>query len=43
MQEVPLTDEEKSVAEGDVQALTRYVESRKQLPALASVSVYSNH
>ena len=32
MQEVPLTDEEKSVAEGDVQALTRYIEGRKNVP-----------
>jgi hypothetical protein len=32
MQEVPLTDEEKSVAEGDVQALTRYIEGRKHVP-----------
>ncbi len=32
MQEVPLTAEEKSVAEGDVQALTRYIEGRKDVP-----------
>jgi hypothetical protein len=32
MQEVPLSEEEKSVAEGDVQALTRYIESRKHMP-----------
>jgi hypothetical protein len=32
MQEVPLTEEEKSVAEGDVQALTRYIEGRKHVP-----------
>lgn len=32
MQEVPLTDEEKSVAEGDVKALNRYIENRKQIP-----------
>ena len=33
MQEVPLTDEEKSVAEGDVEALNRYIENRKRTPA----------
>ena len=32
MQEVPLTDEEKSVAEGDVKALNRYIENRKHVP-----------
>jgi hypothetical protein len=32
MQEVPLTDEEKSVAKGDVKALNRYVENRKHVP-----------
>jgi hypothetical protein len=32
MQELPLTAEEKSVAEGDVQALTRYIEGRKDVP-----------
>jgi integrase len=32
MQEVPLTDEEKSVAEGDAQALTRYIEGRRHVP-----------
>lgn len=32
MQEVPSTDEEKSVAEGDVQAPTRYIEGRKHVP-----------
>lgn len=32
VQEVPLTAEEKTVAEGDVQALTRYIEGRKDVP-----------
>jgi hypothetical protein len=32
MQEVPLTEEEKSVAVGDVQALTRYIEGRRHVP-----------
>jgi hypothetical protein len=32
MQEVPLTDEERSVAEGDVEALNRYIENRKHTP-----------
>jgi hypothetical protein len=32
MQELPLTDEERSVAEGDVKALNRYIENRKHLP-----------
>jgi hypothetical protein len=32
MQEVPLTNEEKSVAEGDVKALNRYIENRKHIP-----------
>jgi integrase len=32
MQEVPLSDEEKSVAEGDVNALNRYIEKRKDMP-----------
>lgn len=32
LQEVPLTDEEKSVAEGDVKALNRYIENRKHVP-----------
>ena len=32
MQEVPLTDEERSVAEGDVKALNRYIENRKHAP-----------
>jgi hypothetical protein len=32
MQEVPLTEEEKSVAEGNIQALTRYIEGRKHAP-----------
>jgi len=38
MQEVPLTDEEKSVAEGDVTALDRYIEKRKhvQTPQIPS-------
>ncbi len=31
MQEVPLTDEESSVAEGDVKALNRYIENRKHV------------
>jgi integrase len=38
MQEVPLTDEEKSVAEGDVQALTRYIEKRKDIPPPQALS-----
>jgi hypothetical protein len=33
LQEVPLTDEEKAVAEGDVQALNRYIEKRRDIPA----------
>lgn len=32
MQEVPLTEEEKLVAEGDVQALSRYIQKRKDVP-----------
>ena len=32
MQEVPLTDGERSVAEGDVTALNRYIENRKRAP-----------
>jgi len=32
LQEVPLTDEERSVAEGDAMALNRYIENRKQAP-----------
>lgn len=32
MQEVPLTDEEKCVVEGDVQVLNRYIEGRKHVP-----------
>jgi hypothetical protein len=38
MQEVPLTDEERSVAEGDVKALNRYIEARKHVlrPAVPS-------
>jgi integrase len=32
MQEVPLTDEERSVAEGDVEALNRYIENRRHTP-----------
>ncbi len=32
MQEVPLTDEERDVAEGDVKALNRYIEKRKDAP-----------
>jgi hypothetical protein len=32
MQEVPLTDEERSVAEGDVEALNRYIEKQKSEP-----------
>lgn len=30
--EVPLSDEEKAVAEGDVQALRRYIEKRANVP-----------
>ncbi len=33
LQEIPLTDEEKAVAEGDVQALNRYIEKRREIPA----------
>ena len=33
LQEVPLTHEEKAVAEGDVQALNRYIEKRRDIPA----------
>jgi len=38
MQEVPLNDEEKLVAEGDVNALNRYIEKRKhvQIPRAPS-------
>jgi hypothetical protein len=32
MQDVPLTDEERLVAEGDVKALNRYIENRKRIP-----------
>jgi hypothetical protein len=32
LQEVPLTDEEKAVAEGDLQALNRYIEKRRDIP-----------
>jgi len=32
MQEVPLTEEEKAVAEGDVEALNRYIDKRKAVP-----------
>jgi hypothetical protein len=32
MQAVPLTDEERTVAEGDVTALNRYIENRKHVP-----------
>jgi integrase len=35
-QEVPLTDEEKAVAEGDVAALNRYIEQRKHVPPPAA-------
>jgi integrase len=38
VQEVPLTDEEKSVAEGDVKALNRYIENRKHVPPPAAPS-----
>jgi hypothetical protein len=38
MQEVPLTDEEKSVAEGDVEALNRYIEKRTRVPSPAAPS-----
>jgi len=31
-QEVPLTDEEKAVADGDVQALNRYIQRRINVP-----------
>jgi hypothetical protein len=32
LQEVPLTDEERAVAEGDVVALTRYIAERRDVP-----------
>jgi hypothetical protein len=46
MQEIPLTDEEKSVAEGDITALNRYIEKRKhvrtpQIPSERYVSISS--
>jgi hypothetical protein len=36
IQEVPLTDEERAVAEGDVAALNRYIERRKHVPPPAA-------
>jgi hypothetical protein len=35
MQEVPLTEEEKAVAEGDVQVLNRYIQKRTNVPTPA--------
>jgi hypothetical protein len=35
MQEVPLSDEEREVAAGDIEALNRYIEKRRAMPTPA--------